>query len=175
MLFWASYMCLVFAWERGRYRGMGDQCFLFYYIIYRCIWIICHLSRVHGMIKQKMSQIVSRQTHNVLHSDDERIKQHYTASIKCCKNILLQRQKLRSLTLLMAKLLYFICYTLWIDWFMSFGLEQEGGSLITPMALAPPLHPINSRSMNKRRNLWVGRCVPVQKLSIGEAAPHHSL
>ena len=42
---------------------------------------------------------------------------------------------------------------------MSFGLEQEGGSLNTPMALAHPFHPINSRSKNKRRNLWVGRCV----------------
>ena len=38
-------------------------------------------------------------------------------------------------------------------------LEQEGGSLITPMALAHPLHPIDNRSRNKRRNLWVGRCV----------------
>ena len=27
------------------------------------------------------------------------------------------------------KLLYCICYTLWIDWHMNFGLEQEGGSL----------------------------------------------
>ena len=42
---------------------------------------------------------------------------------------------------------------------MSFGIEQEGGSLIVPMALAHPLHPINDRSKNKRRNLWVGWCV----------------
>ena len=27
------------------------------------------------------------------------------------------------------------------------------------MALAHPLHPIDNRSRNKRRNLWVGRCV----------------
>ena len=27
------------------------------------------------------------------------------------------------------------------------------------MALAHPLHPIGNRSRNKRRNLWVGRCV----------------
>ena len=40
---------------------------------------------------------------------------------------------------------------------MIFGLEQEGGSLIAPMALAHPLHPIDNRSRNKRRNLWVGR------------------
>ena len=31
--------------------------------------------------------------------------------------------------------------------------------LIAPMALAHPLHPIDNRSRNKRRNLWVGRCV----------------
>ena len=42
---------------------------------------------------------------------------------------------------------------------MSCGLEQEGGNLITPMALAHPLLFINSRSRNKRWNLWVGRCV----------------
>ena len=42
---------------------------------------------------------------------------------------------------------------------MSFGLEQAGGSLIIPMALAHPLHPINDRSRNKRWNLWVGWCV----------------
>ena len=39
------------------------------------------------------------------------------------------------------------------------GLEQEGGSLIAPMALAHPLHPIYSSSRNRRRNLWVGLCV----------------
>ena len=38
---------------------------------------------------------------------------------------------------------------------MIFGLEQEGGSLIAPMALAHPLHPIDNRSRNKRWNLWV--------------------
>ena len=42
---------------------------------------------------------------------------------------------------------------------MIFGLEQEGVSLIAPMALARPLHPIDNRSRNKRRNLWVGWCV----------------
>ena len=41
---------------------------------------------------------------------------------------------------------------------MIFGLEQEGGSLMAPMALAHALHPIGYRSRNKRRNLWVG-CV----------------
>ena len=46
-----------------------------------------------------------------------------------------------------------------MDWHIIFGLEQEGWSLIAPMALAHPLHPIDNRSRNKRRNLWVGRCV----------------
>ena len=32
-----------------------------------------------------------------------------------------------------------LCYTIWIDWHMVFVLEQEGGSLITPMALTHPL------------------------------------
>ena len=39
------------------------------------------------------------------------------------------------------------------------GLEQEGGCLIAPMALAHPLHPIYSSSRNRRRNLWVRWCV----------------
>ena len=42
---------------------------------------------------------------------------------------------------------------------LSFGLEHEGGGLITPVALAYPVHPIHNRSRNKRRNLWVGRRV----------------
>ena len=42
----------------------------------------------------------------------------------------------------------------------EFGnIAQEGGSLIAPMALAHPLHPIDNRSRNRRRNLWVGWCV----------------
>ena len=39
---------------------------------------------------------------------------------------------------------------------MIFGLEQEGESLIAPMALAHPLHPIDKRLRNRSRNLWVG-------------------
>ena len=42
---------------------------------------------------------------------------------------------------------------------MIFGLEQECGSSVAPMALVHPLHPIDNRSRNKRRNLWVGWCV----------------
>ena len=57
------------------------------------------------------------------------------------------------------KLLYCICYTIWIDWHMTFGLEQEGGILIAPMALAHLLHPIDNRSKNRRRNLWIWWCV----------------
>ena len=50
-------------------------------------------------------------------------------------------------------------YTIWIDWNMIFGLEQERGSLIASMVLAHPLHPIDNRSRNMRRNMWVGWCV----------------
>ena len=72
---------------------------------------------------------------------------HYTVSINCKKNILLQRShNYRVWNYWQQKLLYCIYYTIWIDWHMIFGLEQEGGSLIAPMALAHPLHPIdNSR------------------------------
>ena len=52
------------------------------------------------------------------------------------------------------KLLYCICYTIWIDWHMIYGLEQEGVSLIAPMTLAHPLHPIDNRSRNRRRYRW---------------------
>ena len=79
-------------------------------------------------------------------------------SIVAKKHSIATTTQLRSLELL-KKLLSCICYMIWIDWHMIFGLEQEGGSLITPTALAHPLHPIDNRSRNKRRNLWVGRCV----------------
>ena len=74
------------------------------------------------------------------------------------KNILLQRSHNYGVwNHWQQKLLYCICYTIGIDWHMIFGLEQEGGSLIAPMA--HPLHPIDNRSRNRRRNLWVGLCV----------------
>ena len=90
---------------------------------------------------------------------------HYTASINCWKKkpFYCNDSKIAEFEIIDSKnsSTAYVSYTLWIDWLMSFGLEQEGGSWITPMALAhhDPLHPINSRSRNKRRNLWVGRCV----------------
>ena len=73
------------------------------------------------------------------------------------KNILLQRSHNYGVgNYWQQKLLYCICYTIWIDWHMIFGLEQEGGGLIAPMVLAHPLHPIDNRSRNRHRNLWVG-------------------
>ena len=42
---------------------------------------------------------------------------------------------------------------------MGFELEQKDGSLITPVALAHPVHYIKSRSRNKHRKMWVGWCV----------------
>ena len=85
---------------------------------------------------------------------------HYNASINCCKNILLQRSYNYGVcNYWPQKLLYCICYTIWIDWHITFALEQQCGSLIVPMALAHPLHPIDNRSRNKRRNLLVGWCI----------------
>ena len=90
---------------------------------------------------------------------------HYTAFINCCKkNSIATITQLRSLELLIAKTPLLHMYTIWIDWHMIFGLEQEGESLIAPMALAHPLHPIDKRSRNRRRNLWVGWCFPPDDL-----------
>ena len=77
--------------------------------------------------------------------------------LKFAKHILLQRSHNYGIwNYWQQKLLYCICYTIWIDWHMIFGLEQEGVSLIAPMAPAHPLHPIDNRSRNRHRNLWVG-------------------
>ena len=71
------------------------------------------------------------------------------------KNILLQRSHNYGVgNYWQQKLLYCICHTIWIAWHIIFGLEQEGGSLITPMALAHHLHPIDNGSKNRRRNVW---------------------
>ena len=97
---------------------------------------------------------------------------HYTASINCCEksNLLQQSHNYGVWNYWWQELLYCICYTIWIDWHMIFGLEQEGGNLIAPMALAHPLHPVDKRLSNSSRNLWVGWYVaswwPVQKLCV---------
>ena len=84
----------------------------------------------------------------------------YTAYISCCKNILLQRSHKHGVWIhWQHKLIYCIYYTIWIDWHMIFGLEQEGGGLIALMALAHPLYPIDNRSRNRHRNMWDGWCV----------------
>ena len=65
--------------------------------------------------------------------------------------------ELRSLKLLRAKtpLLYMFFFMNWL----THEFWTRTGRLITPIAPAHLLHPINSRSRKKRRNLWVGRCV----------------
>ena len=68
-----------------------------------------------------------------------------------CKD--LQLLQIHTIIITITPLLHMLYYMNW------FGLEQEGGSLITPMALAHPLHPIDNWSRNRRRNLWVGWCV----------------
>ena len=84
---------------------------------------------------------------------------HYTASINCCcQNVYCNDNKITEFEIIDCKnsstyviLMNWLTYELWI--------EQEGRRLITPMALAHPLHRINSRSRNKHRNLWAARCV----------------
>ena len=73
-------------------------------------------------------------------------------SIVAKKHSIATITKLRSLELLIKTPLLHILY--YIN-----GLTHDFWSLIAPMALAHPLHPIDNRSRNKRRNLWVGRCV----------------
>ena len=81
---------------------------------------------------------------------------HYTASINCCKKTFYcNDHKITEFGITDKN--SFTAYI--VFWHMIFGLEQEGGSLIAPMALAHPLHPIDNRSRNRRRNLWVERCV----------------
>ena len=41
----------------------------------------------------------------------------------------------------------------------DFWTRTGGWELIAPMALAHPLHPIDTRSKNRRWNRWVGWCV----------------
>ena len=66
---------------------------------------------------------------------------------------------LQSFKWLEPKPLYYICRNVCIVYVIGFGVEQEDGDLVTPIALAHPFHPIKSRSKNKQRNLSVGRCV----------------
>ena len=47
---------------------------------------------------------------------------------------------------------------------MSFGLEQEVRSLITPMALAHPLHLVNNRSRNKHKTCGLEDVLPPDDL-----------
>ena len=75
----------------------------------------------------------------------------------------------------LTQLLYCICYTIWIESHMIFGLEQEGWSLIAPMALAHPLHPIDNRFEEQAPKpvgwmMWflLMTFVPIQKLCVNK-------
>ena len=82
-------------------------------------------------------------------------------------NILLQRSHNYGVwNYWQQKLLYCICYTIWIDWHMLFGLKQEGGSLIAHMALAHPLHPIDNR---------LGRGTSVETCGLDDVFPPDDL
>ena len=54
---------------------------------------------------------------------------------------------------------YVVKYEVITTYVMGFGLEQDDGSSITPMALVHHRQPIGNKSRKKRRDLWVGRCV----------------
>ena len=85
---------------------------------------------------------------------------HYTTSVNCCnRTFYCNDNKITEFDMINTKNSS-AAYVVSINWLHNaFGLEQEDGNLIIPMALAHPLLPINSRSRNKRRNLWVGWCV----------------
>ena len=72
--------------------------------------------------------------------------------------------QLPSLEILIAKtpLLHMFYYMNWLT--HELWLEQEGGSLIAPMALAHPLHLIDNRPRNRRRNLWLDDVFPPDDL-----------
>ena len=86
---------------------------------------------------------------------------HYTASINCCKRTFYcNDSKITEFEMIDTKTsitAYVVMYKL-ITWCFS-DQNNRMGVLITPMALAHPLHPIKIRSRNQRRNLWVGWCV----------------
>ena len=50
---------------------------------------------------------------------------------------------------------------------MGFGLEQEDRSLITPMVLTHPLHPIKSRQGNKCRSCGLDNVFPPDDIDSG--------
>ena len=87
---------------------------------------------------------------------------HYTTSINCCKTIFnCSDSKITKFEIIDTKsstTSSVAIYQLIMYFFFFFGLEQEYGSWITPMALAHPLHPVRSRLRNKHWNMWVG-CV----------------
>ena len=80
----------------------------------------------------------------------------YTASINCCKKTLYCNDHTITEFVITDKKSS-TAYELIDTWCLD---SNGGGSLITPMALAHPLHPIGNRSRNKRRNLWINHLPP---------------
>ena len=84
---------------------------------------------------------------------------HYTASINCCKKTFCcNDHKITEfgITDKNSSTAYIVLYKWIYTWFLD---SNRRVGMIAPMALAHPLHPIDNRSRNKRRDLWVGRCV----------------
>ena len=62
------------------------------------------------------------------HHEPSMSSSHYTTSVNCCKNILLQRQQNYAfLNGWYQKLLGCICSNIWIYYVIDFGLEQGLG------------------------------------------------
>ena len=78
----------------------------------------------------------------------------YTTSVNCCLNDIVTTATLQSLKLLIQEYSS-TAYVVFVKYGnkMGFGPEQYNGSSITPIYLTQPLHPIKTRSTNKRRNM----------------------
>ena len=111
-------------------------------VSYLCIWPLCLVSikpasRISYIITDRLCILVT------------------ILPLSTVAKVVLQ---ITSLKLLIPQV-YCICNNAWIAYVMAFGIEQQDGSLINPLALVHPLHAIRNRSKNKHRNLWAGRCV----------------
>ena len=83
---------------------------------------------------------------------------HHTASINCCKKILLQRQQNYGVWLLSLIIDNKYSSTVFVILFELIDLWVLDSNRWVGV-WSHPLHPTNSTSRNKRRNPWVGRCV----------------
>ena len=100
---------------------------------------------------------------------------HYTVSINCKKIYILQRSHNYGVwNYWQQKLLYCIYYTIWIDWHMIFGLEQEVGVWSLPWRwhilsiLLTTVEGQAPKPVGWMRCFLLMTFVPVQKLCVNE-------